>query len=176
MMGELLGAVVVGFAAYLVGTILERTMPQIGRFAVVVAIGIALAVADLAGRTPQARRQVPQRLARSVRSSPVVVGGAWGFDLGLQVTTRKVASIGWFALAAAAVLRPSLAPAVSLLMALSTVLAIATWSTLIARLPRGRWLDSWRRTQRNWLRGARFLSVISTLAVLAFITVDIGAA
>lgn len=174
VIGELFDSLVIGMTAYLLGIVFEANSPQTLRVAVVMVAGIALAIADVTGRTPQAHRQVPQRLARSVRSWPLAVGGAWGFDLGVLVTTRKVASVEWFALVAVALLRPPLAPAVTVVMGFSAALAIATWSTVVSRLPRGRWLDSWRSTRCIWLRSAHLMSVSAIIVALPLVALRIG--
>lgn len=163
--GELVSAAVLGIAAYLLGTALAAGLSLEIRAIIVGVAGLALALADLLGKTPQIRRQVPQRMARS-GLSPAVLGGTWGFDLGLLFTTKKAASLGWFALVAATVLAPGLAPLVTVLMASSGVVAILVWSIMVGRPQEGRGWLVWHRTRLVWLRSVRFLSAAAMLAIV----------
>lgn len=168
--GELTGSLVVGLGAYLVGTMIAAVTTQPVRLLVVCVAGVTLGVADLVGKTPQASRQVPQRLARS-SLSPALLGAVWGFDLGLLLTTRKAASLSWFALTAVALLRPTLAPGLIIVMAVTTVLAVTAWSIMAGRHPGGRWHNAWRKTRPAWHKGIRSLSGASILAATATIAV-----
>lgn len=164
--GELAGAAVVGLAAYLIGSVLAAGLGPEVRVVIVGAAGLGLAAADLAGKTPQVRRQVPQRMARS-GLPPMVLGGTWGFDLGLLFTTKKAASLGWFALVAATVLEPRYAPLATVVMASSGVVAILVWSVMVGRPRRGRGWMAWHRTRPMWLTAIRSLSAAAMLAIVA---------
>lgn len=69
------------------------------RAAVLAALVLGLATADLLNRTPHVWRQVPQRFARDLNAQPGRLGLIWAFDLGLLVTTQKTTSLLWIALA-----------------------------------------------------------------------------
>src|ERR1700722_10531353 len=77
--GELAGSLVVGLVLYLLGTMVAAITTEPVRLGIVAALGILLAAADVAGKTPQARRQVPQRLLKS-GLPPAVLGVTYGFD------------------------------------------------------------------------------------------------
>ncbi len=171
--GELAGSLVVGLVLYLLGTMIAAITTESVRIGIVAALGILLAAADVAGRTPQARRQVPQRLLKS-GLSPAVLGVTYGFDLGLLVTTRKAASLGWFALAAVSLLRPAFAPVLVIVMASSTVLVITAWTLAAERKPGDRRLhNAWWTGHRNWLRAIRALSAAAILAVTVVVATGI---
>jgi hypothetical protein len=171
--GELAGSLVVGLVLYLLGTMIAAITTQSVRIGIVAGLGILLAGADVAGRTPQARRQVPQRLLKS-GLSPAVLGVTYGFDLGLLVTTRKAASLGWFALAAVSLLLPAFAPVLVIVMASSTVLVITAWTLAAERKPGDRRLhNAWWTGHRNWLRAIRALSAAAILAVTVVVATGI---
>jgi len=171
--GELAGSLVVGLVLYLLGTMIAAITTQSVRLGIVVALGVLLAAADVAGKTPQARRQVPQRLLRS-GLPPAVLGVTYGFDLGLLVTTRKAASLGWFALAAVTLLRPAFVPVLAIVMTTTTVLVITLWTFAAEKQSEGRRLhNAWWKGHRNWLGAIRALSVIAILAVTVIVAVGV---
>jgi hypothetical protein len=170
--GELAGGLVVGLVTYLLGTMIAAITTQSVRLGIVGVLGVLLAAADVAGKTPQARRQVPQRLVQS-GLSPAALGVTYGFDLGLLVTTRKAASLGWFALAAVTLLKPAFAPVLVIVMAATTVLVIAIWSFAAGRNPGGRLQNAWWKGHRGWLRMVRALSATAILTVTALVAAGI---
>lgn len=170
--GEMAGSLVVGLVLYLLGTMIAAITTEPVRLGIVVALGILLAAADVAGKTPQARRQVPQRLLKS-GLSPGVLGVTYGFDLGLVVTTRKSASLGWFALAAVSLLRPAFAPVLAIVMASATVLVITAWTFAAERNSERRLHNAWWTGHRNWLRAIRALSAAAILAVTVIVATGI---
>jgi hypothetical protein len=171
--GELAGSLVVGLVLYLLGTMIAAITTEPVRLGLVAVLGILLAAADVAGKTPQARRQVPQRLLKS-GLPPAVLGVTYGFDLGLMVTTRKAGSLGWFALAAVTLLRPTFAPVLAIVMALTTVLLITAWTLSAERNPEDRRLhNAWWTGHRNWLRAIRALSAAAILVVTVIVAAGI---
>jgi hypothetical protein len=170
--GELVGSLVVGLVLYLLGTMVAAITTESVRLGIVAALGVLLAAADVAGKTPQARRQVPQRLLRS-GLSPAVLGVMYGFDLGLLVTTRKTASLGWFALAAVSLLRPAFAPVLAIVMTSTTILVITAWTFAAERKPGGRLHNAWWMGHRNWLIAIRALSAATILAVTVIVAASI---
>jgi len=167
--GELAGSLVVGLVLYLLGTMVSAITTEPVRLGIVVALGILLAAADIAGKTPQARRQVPQLLLKS-GLPPAVLGVTYGFDLGLLVTTRKAGSLGWFALAAVSLLRPTFAPVLAIVMAASTVLVITAWTLAAEQNPEDRRLhNAWWTGHRIWLRAIRALSATAILAATVIV-------
>lgn len=171
--GELAGSLVVGLVLYLLGTMVAAITTEPVRLGIVVALGVFLAVADVAGKTPQAPRQVPQRLLKS-GLSPGVLGITYGFDLGLLVTTRKAASLGWFALAAVTLLRPAFVPVLAIVMTSATVLVITIWTFAAEKNPEGRRLhNAWWKGNRNWLRVIRALSAVAILAVTVIVAAGV---
>lgn len=167
--GELAAALILGIGAYLLGTAIAAILVWQVRVVIIGVAGLGLAVADFAGRTPQIRRQVPQRMARS-GLSPMLLGGVWGFDLGLVFTTKKAASLGWFALVAVTVFAPRLAPLMCVVMASSSVVAIVVWSLMVARPRTERGWSTWHGTRLNWLTAIRALSAVTMLTVAVVIT------
>jgi hypothetical protein len=147
--GGVAAGLVLATPVYLAGSALHAIAPPASRLALLAAVLVALAIADMRDRTPQASRQVPQRLMRVL--PPGVLGLTWGFDLGLLVTTKKVASLIWAAVAATVALAPSSAPLMLAAMALTATAAVAAWSmtrhatrisqrmdrTLVRRIRRG---------------------------------------
>jgi hypothetical protein len=84
--GELAAGAVLAGPAFLLGTALRGALPLQARLCAIAALCVLFAVADLANRTPQVQRQVPESLIW--RLPPGTLGLAWGFDLGLLVTTQ----------------------------------------------------------------------------------------
>jgi len=157
--GSAAGGLVLALAVYLLGR-LAGTLPAPVRWAVLAAACVALAGADLAGRTPHPWRQVPQSLVRTL--PPGTLGLTWGFDLGLLVTTQKTTSLVWVGLVAVALLHPGYAVAVVVGMATVAALAVVVASVVLRGRPAAD--PRWRRT---WTRHARFGSAVAILAVLA---------
>lgn len=144
MAGSLVGSVILASAAGVVGVGLARTGISPGaRQAALIAVAAILGAADLANRTPQLWRQVPQRLVRELPSG--VLGVVWGIDLGLIVTTRKVTSLWWLAIIGLVLIRPRLLVIAVPIGAVATVLAIWSWSlrvkaeTACLRTPQRGW-------------------------------------
>lgn len=79
--------------ALAVVTTLVATVPPAVRFGTGVVVLVGLGALDLADRTPQLERQVPQRFARVL--DPGLRGLLWGADLATLVSTRKATSLLW---------------------------------------------------------------------------------
>ena len=146
--GGLLAGLLVALAAWLLGTVVGALLPASVRWPLLAAICLVLGVADMIDRTPHVWRQVPQALVRRLR--PGVLGMAWGFDLGLLVTTQKTASLIWVALAAAVLVQPASAPVMVTVVAVLASLSIAVASVGLAedRILRLGREDAWRKRLR----------------------------
>lgn len=148
--GGIAAGVVLAVPAYLLATAAQE-VPEPARFWLLSVVCAALAVADLANRTPHVWRQVPQPLVH--RLPPGSLGVVWGFDLGLLFTTQKVVSLTWVALAAVVLLDPWTAAVAPVGIALLASLAIAA-ATLrrtppAAREPTFRWERQWQPLVRR---------------------------
>ena len=124
MMGELAAGMLLAVPAYLLGQAAHAALPGEARLWLVVGACVIFGVADLANRTPHTWRQVPQRLIWQL--GPGRRGLAWGFDLGLLVTTQKVVSLIWVAVIASVLLDPAGAAVLMLW------LALLSWLTVVA--------------------------------------------
>src|SRR5215212_10467653 len=95
LIGLAIGGVAAGLLlalpTYVLGSVVRGLLPEQGRLMVLAAVCGLFALADLASRTPHVWRQVPQRLQDVL--PPGALGAAWGFDLGLLVTTQKTTSL-----------------------------------------------------------------------------------
>ena len=101
---------VLGTVAAVVAALLVP-VPGVVRITVAIAGLLVLGLLDLANRTLELRRQVPQRFARVL--DPGARGLLWGADLATLVSTRKTTSLPWVALAVVPLLgRPAIAAAV----------------------------------------------------------------
>ena len=138
--GGAAGGVALAVPAYLVGTALSAVLDERIRLWVFVLVGVALAAADLANRTPHVWRQVPQQFVHTL--PPGTLGLVWGFDLGLLFTTQKVASLIWIALAGVVLVEPSLVWVVLIGVAVLASLTVivgsvqertATWLMMMGR-------------------------------------------
>jgi hypothetical protein len=161
-LGSLAGSTVLAAAGVVVGLGLnEIAMPTGARRAALVGLASLLGIADVINRTPQAWRQVPQRLVREL--TPGMLGTVWGFDLGLIVTTKKVTSLWWLAIVGLILVKPALLPIAIPLGASLTALAIASWSVRV----RGHTLCLMER-QRTWIVQLRTASgtLMLVLAIL----------
>jgi Na+/citrate or Na+/malate symporter len=153
--GGVAAGLVLAVPVYLVGSVLHDALPRTGRVALLAAVVVALAVADLRDRTPHVFRQVPQRLVRVL--PPGVLGLVWGFDLGLLFTTQKVVSLIWAATAAAILLAPAAAPVLLAVVAFAATAAVSAWS--MTRY--GASVE--KRMDRTWIRRARRGSAVAML-------------
>lgn len=153
--GGVAAGLVLAVPIYLVGSGLHHVLPRTARVALVVAIVVVLAVADLRDRTPHVWRQVPQRLIRVL--PPGVLGLVWGFDLGLLFTTQKTVSLIWASIAGAILLAPAAAPVLLAVVAFTATAAVSAWS--MTRF--GSTVDT--RMDRTWTRKARTASAIAML-------------
>lgn len=142
--GGIAAGAVLAVPAYLLATAAQE-VPEPARFWLLAGVCAALAVADLANRTPHVWRQVPQPLVH--RLPPGSLGVAWGFDLGLLFTTQKVVSLIWVALAGTILLDPWTAAMAPIGIALLACLAIAT-ATLRSTPPGA--ADPDFRWERQW--------------------------
>ena len=83
--GGVAAGLLLAVPTYLLGAVVRGLLPEPARLVVLAAVCGLFALADLALPTPQVWRQVPQRLQDVL--PPGALGAAWGFDLGLLVTT-----------------------------------------------------------------------------------------
>lgn len=158
--GGAAAGVLLAVPTFLLATVADVAIPsQVRPWVLALTCGL-FAVADLANRTPQLRRQVPQELVRRLPAGRL--GVAWGFDLGLLFTTRKVTSLIWLGLAAAVLGDP--AEAAALTVGVATVYVTAIGVASAARpVGMGTWLvPVWR-----WVRVASG----TTMSVLFVLTV-----
>jgi|SwirhisoilCB3_FD_contig_31_769005_length_809_multi_3_in_0_out_0_2 hypothetical protein len=152
-LGSLAGGVILATAAAVVGIGLARTgLPLGARLVMLIGVALILGLADLANRTPQWFRQVPQRLVREL--SPGTLGVVYGVDLGLIVTTKKVTSLWWLAIAGLALVSPVLLVIAVPVGAVATSLAVWSWSLRI----KGDTACLFRKNQRNWITQLRLMS------------------
>jgi hypothetical protein len=161
-LGSLAGSAVLASVAVVAGLGLhDVAVPTDARRMALVALAVVLGVADVLNRTPQAQRQVPQRLVREL--PPGMLGTVWGFDLGLIVTTKKVTSLWWLAIAGLILVEPQLLPIAIPFGAVLTALSIVSWSIRV----RGRTLCLMKR-QRSWVTQLRVASgtLMLVIAVL----------
>ena len=125
--GILTGSLLLLGSGLLAGSVLDMIRVSAdARLVAVAAVAAGLAAADLAGHTPQVWRQVPQRLVREL--PPGVLGATWGIDLGLLVTTKKVGSLLWLAVAGPVLIQPKLLELTIPLSGAVSSLAIIYWS------------------------------------------------
>ncbi len=137
---------------------LQHAVPLAGRMVMLIGLAVLFGLADLADRTPQLFRQVPQRLVREL--SPGVLGSVWGFDLGLIVTTKKVTSLGWLAIGGAVLVNPALVPVCVISIGLTTSLAIVLWASRIRNDT-----QCLVKRRRPWMTRTRMFSGSALLAV-----------
>lgn len=167
----LIGLAVGGVAAglllavptYLLGTVARGVLPEHARLILLAAVCAVFAAADLGLRTPHVWRQVPQRLQDVL--PPGALGAAWGFDLGLLVTTQKTTSLLWVMLAALVLLDPEASGAV-----LAGAAAVAALVVAVAAVRFDPFADSTGERARRWFRQARRASGV-VLLMLFVVTV-----
>jgi hypothetical protein len=156
--GSLGGSAVLASAGVVAGLSLAHVGLTFGfRRGALVALAAALGIADMANRTPQIWRQVPQRLVREL--PPGVLGAVWGFDLGLVVTTKKVTSLWWLAIIGLILVKPWLLVVAVPAGAFVTALSISSWSLQVK--------DNTlclRKRQRAWITQLRMTSGVLILA------------
>lgn len=155
------GSAVLATVGVALSMLLQHVFAFDTRLLALAAWALLLGVADLANRTPQLWRQVPQRLVRELK--PGMLGTVWGFDLGLLVTTKKVTSLAWLAIGGAILIGPGWVASYVIAIGLTTSLAVAFWSMRVRRDTR-----CLMRRRRDWMTRARMLSgsVTLILAVL----------
>lgn len=152
-LGSLVGSVLLATAAAVAGIGLAHTgLPLGARQAMLIGVALLLGLADLANRTPQWFRQVPQRLVREL--SPGTLGVVYGIDLGLIVTTKKVTSLWWLSIAGLALVSPVLLAIAVPVGAVATSLAVWSWSLRI----KGDTACLRTNNQRNWITQLRLMS------------------
>jgi len=165
-LGSLAGGVILATAAAVVGIGLARTgLPLGARLVMLIGVALILGLADLANRTPQWFRQVPQRLVREL--SPGTLGVVYGVDLGLIVTTKKVTSLWWLAIAGLALVSPVLLVIAVPVGAVATSLAVWSWSLRI----KGDTACLFRKNQRNWITQLRLMSGTAMIAAAGLFVV-----
>jgi len=156
--GELGSAVLVGLTLYVAGVALHAVgIPSSVSAGLLVLICVGLGLADLLDRTPHSWRQVPQRLVTSL--TPGMLGVTWGIDLGLYVTTQKVSSLIWVAMAASVLLDPASAPVLLIALALSTGAGVIVAST-VPGLTQGAGGVRWSRWTQRTLRRVAGVSIL----------------
>jgi len=156
------GSAVLATVGVALSLAVQSVLPLGARLAMLVGWAVLLGVADLANRTPQWFRQVPQRLVRELK--PGLLGTVWGFDLGLIVTTKKVTSLAWLAIGGVILLRPALVPACVIGIGLATSLSITLWSLRVRYDT-----QCLVKRQRDWMARARVLSGSGLLLVAALV-------
>jgi hypothetical protein len=158
--GQLAAGTILVLLVYLAGEVTRAVLPAPPRLWLLAVACVLFGAADLANRTPHPWRQVPQRLIHRLRPGPL--GVVWGFDLGLLVTTQKVTSLIWVALAAGVLLGPPTAPAIP---AVVTVVAVLAVVMLSASPSSG--TDRWARFGKK-IRNLRYASggALMVLSVL----------
>ncbi|MEV4678420.1 MULTISPECIES: hypothetical protein [Actinomadura] len=159
--GGVLAGLLVALLLYVVGRGVHEVLPEDARVLALAAVALGFGLADLAGRTPHVWRQVPQQLVH--RLPPGSRGVAWGFDLGLLVTTQKAVSLVWVAVAAVVLLDPWTAAPVMVGMALLSNLSVAVGSLRFTPAM----VDMGTRRQRLWLRSIRALSGTALVSLAA---------
>lgn len=155
-LGGVIAGLVLSVPLYVVGHLAGRFMPALARTALLTVLALGFALADLTGHTPHVWRQVPQRLVRSL--PPGTLGLAWGFDLGLLVTTQKTSSLLWLSIAAVTLLEPGLAPGALVTFSLFAtagvlILSLTVWTVVM----KGGLGWTWIRRAR-WATGAMMLA------------------
>lgn len=116
--GYLVGGTAIAMGASIIGELIRLVLPSYPRELFLAVVLVALGVLDLADRTPELARQVPQRHARNLPAA--WLGLIWGLDLSLLFTTRKTTSLIWAALAWVVLIAPGAALAfVSIMVAVS---------------------------------------------------------
>jgi hypothetical protein len=158
----LAGSATLAMVAVAVSLAVQAVLPFGARLAMLVVWAILLGVADLANRTPQLWRQVPQRLVRELK--PGMLGMFWGFDLGLIVTTKKVTSLGWLAIGGMILVRPALVPVCVIAIGLTTSLSVALWSVRIRNDT-----QCLLKRRRDWMTRTRMLSGTGMLMVATLV-------
>jgi hypothetical protein len=124
--GMLASGMVLALLTNTVGRLVHLSVGHDVRMLMLAAVILVFAGADLANRTPHIWRQVPQSLIWRLKSG--TRGLVWGFDLGLLVTTQKVVSLMWLAIAGVVLVAPDAAGLVFVAMAVVSCLAIAVLS------------------------------------------------
>ncbi len=158
----LAGSATLAMVAVAVSLAVHAVLPFGARLAMLVIWAVLLGVADLANRTPQLWRQVPQRLVRELK--PGMLGMFWGFDLGLIVTTKKVTSLGWLAIGGMILVRPTLVPVCVVAIGLTTSLSVALWSARIRNDT-----QCLLKRRRDWMTRTRMLSGTGMLMVATLV-------
>ncbi|HEY3688613.1 MAG TPA: hypothetical protein VGL93_36580 [Streptosporangiaceae bacterium] len=159
--GGMVSGLLVSLVVLLLGDLAHAVLPAPARLFLLAGICVVLGIADLLDRTPHPWRQVPQSFIR--RLSPGVRGVTWGLDLGLLVTTQKVASLVWAAIAALVLLAPPAAPPLLIGMALVSCLSVAAFSLRAVPLV----MSNSTRRDRLWLRSIRSTAGAALLLIAA---------
>ncbi|HEX6700022.1 MAG TPA: hypothetical protein VF101_04760 [Gaiellaceae bacterium] len=123
--GVLASSLVLGLVLRAGGTALAAHVGAGARTAAAIAVLFVLGVLDALGRTPQARRQVPQRFVRVL--PPAFLGIVFGVDIGLVLTTRRTSSLVSGAVVGVALVAPA--------WVLPAMVAIGLTTALVAVVP-----------------------------------------
>ena len=158
--GGVAAGLLLAVPTYLLGAMARGVLPEQARLVALAVICGLFALADLASRTPHVWRQVPQRLQDVL--PPGALGAAWGFDLGLLVTTQKTSSLLWVMLAALVLVDPDASGAV-----LAAAAAMAALVVAVATIRFDPFADSTGERARRWFRNARRASGVVLLMLFA---------
>jgi hypothetical protein len=156
--GGVISGLLLSLVVVLFGGLAHAVLPEQARVALLAGVCVLLGLADLADRTPHPWRQVPQKLIH--RLSPGMRGLTWGVDLGLLVTTQKVASLVWAAIAAMVLLDPLVAP--PLLVAMAVVSCVSVTVVSAQRIP---FVVINHGRDRRWLRSIRAMAGAALLLI-----------
>jgi hypothetical protein len=167
LLGLTVGGAVAGLLLslpiFLIGNAATAVLSHEVRLGLVVALALGFGILDFTGRTPHVWRQVPQRFWHTI--APGRLGLVWGADLGLLVTTQKTTSLLWLSIAAVALLKPGLAPAVMVALSLITAGAVVfltgvgAWKTMV----RGGMGWKWIAHARKLSGGAMVIVGVATV-------------
>jgi len=146
-LGAIASSTAVGIVLGIAGMLLPASATWL--LLVVGVAAVALAIADLKGKTPTTRRQTRKMWWRK---GPWAASLIWGADLGVGFTTIKVASLYWAA--ALAVLAEG-SSQIALLMGAFGVGLAANVAVGVAALPRGEARDYHPLQATSLLRIAR---------------------
>lgn len=162
-LGSVVGALFLGLLVELVAVAVPA---RGGRFTLIIwgVFSTSILLADTIGRTPFSRFGVSRQTCPAWRNPthPARSSFAWGIDLGLGVTTFRVTSAYWVALAGCVLIIPiSAIPLVTCCYSIALSIAISYSTVFRTRRP---FLTSHLPEHSRFLRDA--LALVSVLLVL----------
>jgi hypothetical protein len=167
-LGMSLAGIILAAALLPLNVALVATTSVTQRAVFVALVVFGLAVLDALGRTPQAHRQVPQKL--SLSALPLGrLGLVYGFDIGLQATTRKVSSLTWVAIIGAV----TLGSEATVLSVLAILVAVNAGTIALLSLGDQRCITGtryWGRSAYEWARSAQLMGAASAVVASAAVT------